>query len=101
LPDACLMFFDEVLAFDHVKKEILLIVTADLRRHKPQAAYADAQRRLDRLERRLAQPLPTLPSKKPSGKLRLTARAKKAAFIKSVERAKEYIAAGDIFQVVL
>ncbi|MGA7351835.1 MAG: anthranilate synthase component I, partial [Acidobacteriaceae bacterium] len=28
MPDACLMFFDEVLAFDHVKKEILLIVTA-------------------------------------------------------------------------
>ncbi|MBV8672761.1 MAG: anthranilate synthase component I, partial [Acidobacteriaceae bacterium] len=31
MPDACLMFFDEVLAFDHVKKEILLIVTADVR----------------------------------------------------------------------
>ena len=32
MPDACLMFFDQVLAFDHVKKEILLIVTADLTR---------------------------------------------------------------------
>jgi anthranilate synthase component 1 len=101
LPDACLMFFDEVLAFDHVKKEILLIVTADLRRHKPQAAWADALKRLDRLERRLAQPLPKLPSKKPSGKLRLTTRTKKAAFVKAVQQAKEYIAAGDIFQVVL
>jgi anthranilate synthase component I len=101
LPDACLMFFDEVLAFDHVKKEILLIVTADLRRHKGQAAYADALKRLDRLERRLAQPLPKLQAKKPSGKLRLNARTKKAAFMKGVERAKEYIAAGDIFQVVL
>ena len=30
VPDACLMFFDQVLAFDHVKKEIHLIVTADL-----------------------------------------------------------------------
>jgi anthranilate synthase component 1 len=101
LPDACLMFFDEVLAFDHVKKEILLIATADLRRHKPQAAYADALRRLDRLEKRLAQSLPKLASKKPAGKLRLTPRTKKPAFLKSVERAKEYIAAGDIFQVVL
>ena len=101
LPDACLMFFDEVLAFDHVKKEILLIVTADLRRHKPQAAYADALRRLDRLEKRLAQPLPKLPARKPTGKLRLTSRTRKPAFLKAVERAKEYIAAGDIFQVVL
>jgi anthranilate synthase component 1 len=101
LPDACLMFFDEVLAFDHVKKEILLIVTADLRRHKPQAAYAHALRRLDRLEKRLAHPLPQLPSKKPAGKLRLTPQTRKAAFLKAIARAKEYIAAGDIFQVVL
>ncbi len=32
VPDACLMFFDQVLAFDHVKKEIHLMVTADLTR---------------------------------------------------------------------
>ncbi len=32
VPEACLMFFDQVLAFDHVKKEILLIATADLKR---------------------------------------------------------------------
>ncbi len=35
VPDACLMFFDEVLAFDHVRKQIQLIVTADLSRQKP------------------------------------------------------------------
>jgi anthranilate synthase component 1 len=101
LPDACLMFFDEVLAFDHVKKEILLVVTADLRRLKPQAAYAGALKRLDRLEKRLAQPLPKLSAKKSAGKLRAASRTRKAAFLKAVERAKEYIAAGDIFQVVL
>jgi anthranilate synthase component I len=105
LPDACLMFFDEVLAFDHVRKEILLIVTADLTRHKPQAAYADAAQRLDRLERRLARPLPKMPARKAArgaaAKLRTTSRTKKAAFIKAVKRGKEYIAAGDIFQVVL
>lgn len=101
LPDACLMFFDEVLAFDHVKKEILLIVTADLRRHKPQAAYADALRRLDRLDHRLSQPLPKINPKKPAGKLKLNPRTKKSAFLRGVEQAKEYIAAGDIFQVVL
>ena len=30
VPDACLLFFDEVLAFDHVRKEIWLVVTACL-----------------------------------------------------------------------
>lgn len=101
MPDACLMFFDEVLAFDHVKKEILLVVTADLRRHKPQAAYADAVKRLNRLERRLGHPLPKPATRRSAGKVRLASRTKKAAFVKAVERAKEYIAAGDIFQVVL
>jgi anthranilate synthase component I len=101
LPDACLMFFDEVLAFDHVKKEILLVVTADLCRHKPQAAYADAVKRLERLERRLGHPLPRTAARRTASKVRMASRTKKAAFVKAVERAKEYIAAGDIFQVVL
>jgi anthranilate synthase component I len=101
MPDASLMFFDEVLAFDHVKKEILLIVTADVRKQKPVAAYEDALKRLDRLARRLARPLPSLRHKKVPGKLKLEFRTKKKDFLKSVEQAKEYIAAGDIFQVVL
>ncbi|MBT9330943.1 anthranilate synthase component I [Paracidobacterium acidisoli] len=101
MPDACLMFFDEVLAFDHVKKEILLIVTADVRRQSPLAAYADAQKRLGRLEKRLARPLPKLRQKKVSGRLKVEPQMKKRSFLKAVEEAKEYIAAGDIFQVVL
>ncbi|HTV13926.1 MAG TPA: chorismate-binding protein, partial [Acidobacteriaceae bacterium] len=104
MPDACLMFFDEVLAFDHVRKEILLIVTADLTRQKAQIAYTDGIRRLDRLDRRLAGPLPKVPARKTAraaAKLRPTSRTRKAAYVKAVERAKEYIAAGDIFQVVL
>jgi len=105
LPDACLMFFDEVLAFDHVKKEILLIVTADVQRQKPAAAYEDALRRLARFERRLARPLadsvlrPRV--KKVAGKLKIESRTKKKDFLKAVERSKEYIAAGDVFQVVV
>src|ERR1700733_663823 len=97
MPDASLMFFDEVLAFDHVKKEILLIVTADVRKQKPVAAYEDALKRLNRL----ARPLPSLRHKKVPGKLQLEFKTKKKDFLKSVEQAKEYIAAGDIFQVVL
>ncbi len=101
MPDACLMFFDEVLAFDHVKKEILLIVTADVRRQKPQAAYEDARRRLNRLTKRLARPLPAMKQKKMHGKFKIESKTKKKDFLKAVERAKEYIAAGDVFQVVL
>src|SRR5216683_4145571 len=101
VPDACLMFFDQVLAFDHVKKEIHLMVTADLTREAREGAYERAVRRLNKMEKRLASALPVRRKKKPLGKLKVTARTPKAAFLKAVEKTKEYIAAGDVFQCVL
>ena len=101
MPDACLMFFDEVLAFDHVKQAILLIVTADLSKMKPKAAYDDAIARLDRLEKKLAKPLPKTKPSSTTGKLKVKASSKKEHFLNAVTTSKEYIAAGDIFQVVV
>src|SRR5206468_4290070 len=93
VPDACLLFFDQVLAFDHVKKEIHLMVTADLTREAREGAYERAVRRLNKMEKRLASALPVRRKKKPLGKLKVTARTPKAAFLKGVEKTKEYIAA--------
>jgi anthranilate synthase component I len=101
LPDACLMFFDEILAFDHVRKEILLIVTADLSAQKPPAAYADAVKRLERLEKRLTRPIPKPPRVTGKGPLSVTSRSRKKDFLAAVNKIKEYISAGDIFQAVL
>jgi anthranilate synthase component 1 len=104
IPDACLLFFDEVLAFDHVRKEIWLVVTADVTNGKPADAYEKAIRRLDKLEKRLAQPLPRLPQRKVPGKkshLKVKYRTSKKDYVNAVVRTKEYIAAGDIFQAVL
>src|SRR3984957_14350776 len=101
VPDACLMFFDQVLTFDHVKKEIHLIVTADLTREAREGAYERAVRRLNKMEKRLASALPTKRKKMSEGKLKVTARTSKAAFLKSVDKTKEYIASGDVFQCVL
>jgi anthranilate synthase component 1 len=107
VPDACLLFFDEVLAFDHVRKEIWLVVTADVTRGKsatnPAKAYDNAIQRLDALEKRLAQPLPKSIDKRSHshGKLKVNHRTSKKDFLAAVHRTKEYIAAGDIFQAVL
>ncbi len=106
VPDACLLFFDEVLAFDHVRKEIWLVVTADVKRAKPAAAYKEAIDRLDRLEKRLARPLPkpfaqpprVIP---PHTQLKVKHRTPKEQFKAAVSKTREYIAAGDAFQVVL
>jgi anthranilate synthase component 1 len=101
VPDACLLFFDEVLAFDHVRKEIWLVVTADVSRGKPSEAYTKAVARLAKLEKRLARPLPKLPAVKSKGKLKVKHRTAKKDFLAGVDRTKEYIAAGDVFQAVL
>jgi anthranilate synthase component I len=101
VPDACLMFFDQVLAFDHVKKEIHLMVTADLTRESREGAYERAVRRLNKMEKRLAAALPGRKKKKPEGKLKITSRTPKAAFLKAVEKTKEYISSGDVFQCVI
>jgi anthranilate synthase component 1 len=101
IPDACLLFFDEVLAFDHVRKEIWLVVTADVTKTKPSEAYEKAVKRLAKLEKRLVQPLPKLTTQKARGKLKVKHRTAKKDFLAAVARTKEYIAAGDIFQAVI
>jgi anthranilate synthase component 1 len=99
VPDACLMFFDQVLAFDHVKKEILLIATADLTRGH---SYDKALKRLDKMEKRLASALPVMAkSKAKAVPFKLKPRTAKADFLAAVEKAKQYIASGDVFQCVL
>jgi anthranilate synthase component 1 len=101
VPDACLLFFDEVLAFDHVRKEIWLVVTADVTKGKPGDAYDKAAARLKKLEKRLTRPLPKLPAMRSKGKLKVKHRTAKKQFLSAVARTKEYIAAGDVFQTVL
>jgi anthranilate synthase component 1 len=103
IPDACLLFFDEVLAFDHVRKEIWLVVTADVSQGNQSAAYDRAVKRLDKLEKRIAQPLPHPERRKPlaHGKLKVVHRTSKKNYEAAVARTKEYIRAGDAFQVVM
>ncbi len=77
------------------------MATADLQRQKPRAAYADALRRIQEIERRLAKPLPKITQKAVRGKLQLRSRTPKKEYLASVRRAQQYITAGDIFQTVI
>jgi anthranilate synthase component 1 len=105
LPDCVLMFFDRLLAFDHLRHQIHIIASADVSRESPRRAYDRAIADIAVLEKKLAAGLRPAhwhnlprPSK---AKLKVHAGTSRSRFMKSVERAKEYIAAGDIFQVVL
>jgi len=105
LPDAELMFFDRLLAFDHLRHQIHIVAAADVSRESPRRAYDRAVRDIAALERKLAAGLrPAVwrkSEKSKPRKLKIHAGTSRAAFLRSVERCKEYIAAGDIFQVVL
>src|ERR1051326_9444231 len=108
IPDCNLMFFDRLLAFDHVRHEIFIIATADVRRQSPKQAYAQALRDIARIEKKLAAPLAAkfLRTSKPkgakpkAGKLKIKESVSKKHFIGTVEKIKEYIMAGDVFQAV-
>ena len=102
LPDCVLMFFDRVLAFDHLRHQIHIIASADVSRESPRKAYDRAVADIDILEKKLARGLRWEKSgKQIDSKLKVHAGTSRSRFMKSVERAKEYIAAGDIYQVVL
>ena len=101
IPDCTLMFFDRLLAFDHVRHEIFIVATADVRRQSPKQAYAHALRDIARIEKQLAAPLPAkfLRAPKPkAGKLKVEVSVSKKHFLRTVEKIKDYIMAGDVFQ---
>jgi anthranilate synthase component 1 len=104
LPDAELMFFDRLLAFDHLRHQIHIVAAADVSRESPRRAYDRAIRDIGALERKLAKGLSPAIWRKSSrtkpGKLKIQPNMRREDFEKNVERCKEYIAAGDIFQVV-
>jgi len=97
-----------VLAFDHLRHQIHIVASADVTREAPRAAYERAVKDIARIEKKLAAGWKPAYWRKAAAKAKLAksklkprARTAKPKFLESVRRAKEYIAAGDIFQVVL
>ena len=97
LPEAIFLLADTVIAFDHAYGKLLLIATAH-----SDADIPAAEARLDELVTALDAPLPELEQSGERGEAsELQSNFTFDEFCNSVESAKEYIAAGDIFQVVL
>lgn len=99
-PDILLMLSEEVAVFDNLKGRLYLIVHADPR--EPEA-WEQAQARLDVLTTKLRQPgsYPTPITRDVLDESHFVSGFTHDGFIAAVEQSKEYIRAGDIFQVVL
>jgi anthranilate synthase component I len=100
LPDSFFMITDTIVIFDHMLQKIKVVSNAHVD-GPPEKAYRQALAKIDQLISRLRQPLPSRAiCARPAGPLSLTSNFTKEAYEKVVERAKEYIRAGDVIQVV-
>jgi len=99
--EAGFMLFDTVLAFDHVRHRILIIANARITGDDDlESLYQFARAKIEFVERELDRPL-SKTTRAESAPLAITSNVAKDAFEGMVRTAKEYIAAGDIYQVVL
>ena len=95
------MLFDTVLAFDHVQHRILIIANARVSGEEDlKSLYQFACAKIEFVERELERAL-SLPRPAGAPKLDLKSNLTQDAFEAMVRKAKEHIAAGDIYQVVL
>lgn len=106
LPDLHMQLHRDVVVFDHVKKTLWVITHVLIDDYdSPESAYTAAQNALDELTARIEQPVQALtvgsldlsapPRPLPLGNMR------EGQYQQAVERCKQYISAGDIFQVVV
>lgn len=110
MDDIRFMFCDQVIVFDHVKQQILLVgnvhVGEGFRDEDIRAAYAEVERKLEETAQYLRKQTPperlgsvSIPDDVELGEIQ--SNVTKEQFIANVEQAKKYIRSGDIFQVVL
>jgi anthranilate synthase component 1 len=105
LPDLCFAFYDRMVIFDHINKTVAAVAHAHVDPKDLPGSYQAACQRVDRLVERLQQGAADLQLTDiaPIGESRLPYRSNfdPRAFEAAVEKCKEYIKAGDAFQVVL
>ncbi len=104
LPESYFVFTDTLLIFDHVKHRIKVLCLARVD-GDPQAAYFQAVEKIEQLVNALKAPLPyerlEQEPRENEGELQVSSIPSREDHEAAVLKAKEYIAAGDIIQVVL
>ncbi len=103
LPELIFIFTDTILIFDHLKHRIKVVANASIE-DSAEKAYSEAIIKIDGLIAKLSEPVSLKPVRPPgpeSVTMSLDSNMSPKEYMTSVEKAKEYILAGDIFQVVL
>ncbi|SDZ92324.1 anthranilate synthase, component I [Desulfuromusa kysingii] len=101
--DACFMFTERLLIFDNMRQKMKLVYNVHLPEHEDATtAYQRAQQQIEHMLTLLRRPLqPADENHNGDGCQELETNFSKENFKRAVERCKDYIRAGDIFQVVI
>ncbi len=103
MDDAVMMFFLGLVVFDHVRHRVWIVrnVFAD-GAGSLRAKYDQAVKEIKATRRRLDQPVAAEhPKQRKAGPLKITSNFTRPDFLDAVNKSKEYIRAGDIFQVAI
>jgi anthranilate synthase component 1 len=102
VPDLFFTLTDVVVAFDHRRRRMIVLANALLDGVEPDVAYEDAARRVEAAVAKLAQPatFAPIPTAVPGAAEDMRSNTSREQFHAIVEKAQEYIRAGDIFQMV-
>jgi anthranilate synthase component I len=105
VPDLYMMFTDIVLVFDNVRQTLKIIANVPIEEFaSTQIAYQSAEAKIDetitRLRNAAVAPYLATPTLDGKGELNVTSNQTREGYMGMVDAAKEYIAAGDIIQVV-
>lgn len=103
--DACFLFTDTLIIFDHVRHRILVVCNAHITDADDAGAVYDAALlKIKSLMERLASAQPTPPAHRPApdaGPINVASLTPRDEYEAAVQRCREYILAGDAFQIVL
>ena len=106
VPEACFAVTDAMVVFDHLRHKVLVISLVDAARLRDvegegfAAAYRRAADDIRRVAERLSDPLTRRALSAGSGSFEISSNFTKKRYEEAVEKAKEYIRAGDAFQIV-
>jgi anthranilate synthase component 1 len=104
LPEMIFMIMGLLVVFDHRYRRVKIVANAFLGDHaNAEAAYAAAERRIESALAKLASPvrLPLIDAQQSVARLHVRSNTTQEKFEAAVVQAKEHIAAGDAFQIVL
>ena len=101
MPDCDLFMYDELVAFDHLSNKIIVIINIDMQ-DDIERQYYDAEEKAKNIIAKIENYSPKITEKELSDTdYKVKSNVTKEEYMANVEKAKDYIVNGDIFQVVL